>query len=208
LASEPIEARARLESVDDDGRRALLRQRVISRNAGGDDAMVADLFAILPARGGKAHQRKQDPKKQETLVVPGARLIARWELAADAGLAFALLTGDFNPLHWIRPYARALGFQGTILHGFAAMARAIEGIQKALFDGAVDRVGVWDMRFTKPLLLPARVGLFVEDQRLFVGDEAGGPAYVSGSWIEKQEERRVTASGPVLAAEKNKEQVA
>jgi acyl dehydratase len=185
-ASEPLEVRARLESIEEDERRALLRQKIVTRNAGGPDAVLADLFAIVPLRRGRDKKNglggeSSRGRQNEPTVPDAAREIARWRLDANAGLAFALLTGDFNPLHWVRPYARALGFRSTILHGFATMARAIEGIQRELFAGAVDRVRVWDVRFTRPLYLPADVGLFVHGEQVFVADGVGGRAYLTGS---------------------------
>ena len=103
-------------------------------------------------------------------------------------LAFAALTGDFNPLHWLRPYAKAFGFKSTILHGFASMGRAIEGLNKSLFSGDVTRITVFDARFTKPLVLPARVGLYLRGQEVFIGDGPGGPAYLVGSFETKESE--------------------
>ena len=32
--------------------------------------------------------------------------IARWKAPAGAGMDFALITGDFNPVHWVPAYAR------------------------------------------------------------------------------------------------------
>ena len=73
-----------------------------------------------------------------------AKEIAFYRLKADAGLDFAKLTGDFNPVHWVPAYARALGFPNTILHGFGTLARAVEGLNRGVFAGGVDalrRVG-------------------------------------------------------------------
>ena len=61
-------------------------------------------------------------KKREPSRVPGdARELSFWNLSASAGLEFAKLTGDFNPIHWVPAYARASGFRNVILHGFATM---------------------------------------------------------------------------------------
>jgi acyl dehydratase len=85
-------------------------------------------------------------------------------------------------VHWIRPYARAFGFRSTILHGFSTMARAIEGLGRALYAGDTRRVRVFDCRFTRPLVLPARVGLYLRGSEVFVGDAPDGPAYLAGSF--------------------------
>jgi hypothetical protein len=86
-----------------------------------------------------------------------------------------------NPIHWLRPYARALGFDGTILHGFAGMARVFAGLERSLFGGAIDRMRVLDVRFMRPLDLPQDVGLYLKGDSVFLGRSAE-PAYLTGSW--------------------------
>ena len=101
---------------------------------------------------------------------------------------YAEASGDLNPLHWAPPYARASGFRGAILHGFSTMARAMEGIIRHMYAGAAIRLGGVDVRFTRPLVLPARVGLYVRgreaSREVFVGDAPGGPAYLAGTFWE------------------------
>lgn len=183
-AGEPLEVRAHLESIDDDGRRAVLHQIVTTSTPSAPDAVVGHFYAIVPLGGGRdgAARKKERPR------VPGdADELAYWRIGPDAGLAFAALTGDFNPVHWVRPYARAFGFKNTILHGFATMARAIEGLQRRRFAGAIDRLRVVDVKFTRPLVLPARVGLYARGSELYVGDAPGGPAYLVGSYETKDD---------------------
>lgn len=114
-----------------------------------------------------------------------ARELAFWRLKADAGLDFAKLTGDFNPMHWVPAWARAFGFRNTILHGFGTMARAIEGMNRSLFAGDVDALREVHVRFTRPLVLPAQVGLYVSGNELYVGDAPGGPAYLTGNFVTR-----------------------
>jgi acyl dehydratase len=190
-ARGPLEVSARLEGIDDDGRRAVLHQRVTTGTRQRPDALVADLYVIVPVTGGakasrskRAAKAEAKPVKERARVPEDARPVADWRLGADAGLRFALLTGDVNPLHWVSPYARAAGFRGAILHGFSTMARAYEGLIRGVFAGSVQRLGAIDVRFTRPLVLPARVGLYVRDHDFFVGDAPGGPAYLTGSFEE------------------------
>ena len=117
-AGEPLVVRARLESIDDNGRRAVLRQRVVTGTAAEPDALVAYLFAIVPtggpadgeASGAESGNGKRQgngtvtnggAKKDRPRVPVDAEELARWRLGPDAGLDFAKLTGDFNPVHWI-----------------------------------------------------------------------------------------------------------
>lgn len=182
-ADESLHARARLEDIDDDGRRAVIHQRVVTGTSAHPEAVVGHLYAIVPLANGAAKGDKTEKVKREPARVPqDAEELQRWRLAADAGLDFAKLTGDFNPVHWIPPYARAFGFRNTILHGFSTMARAMEGLQRTLFAGSVRAIRVLDVKFTKPLVLPAKVGLYVKGESLWVGDAPGGPAYLVGTY--------------------------
>jgi acyl dehydratase len=184
-ANEALHARGRLEDIDDDGRRAVIHQRVVTGTSAHPEAVVGHLYAIVPlGDGGKGSKgEKKDAAKREPARVPqDAEELQRWRLPANAGLDFAKLTGDFNPVHWVPPYARAFGFRNTILHGFSTMARAMEGLQRTLFAGSVRALRVLDVKFTKPLVLPAKVGLYVKGESLWVGDAPGGPAYLVGTY--------------------------
>jgi hypothetical protein len=150
--------------------------------------VVAYLFVVIPL-GGSADNgegnsdEKTDPierKKQRTTVPSSATERCRWDIPDDAGLDFAKLTGDFNPLHWVGPYAKMAGFPNVILHGFSTMARAYEGLKREAVD-ADESIEVLDVKFTKPLVLPAEVGLFTDDDGgVFVGDAPGESSYMSG----------------------------
>jgi hypothetical protein len=182
-ADEPLEVSARLESIDDDGRRAILEQRIVTSTRSAPGAVVAHLYIFVPLASEKGAKQKGPAGKKERPRVPDdAKELAFWKLRADAGLDFAKLTGDFNPVHWVPAYARAFGFKSTILHGFGTMARAIEGLNRNLFAGDVDALREVHVRFTRPLVLPARVGLYVRGEELAVGDAPGGPAYLTGTF--------------------------
>jgi len=180
-ATEALHARARLEDIDDDGRRAVIHQRVVTGTSAHPEAVVGHLYAIIALGGGKG-DKKGSGKREPARVPQDAEELQRWRLGADAGLDFAKLTGDFNPVHWVPPYARAFGFRNTILHGFSTMARAMEGLQRTLLAGSVRAIRVLDVKFTKPLVLPAKVGLYVKGESLWVGDAPGGPAYLVGTF--------------------------
>jgi len=179
----PLVVRARLVSIDDDGRRAVLHQSIVTGTDDVPDAIVAHLYAIVPLRRRQPGNQAGSSKDLSENVVPdGAIEIDRWRLARDAGLSFALLTGDFNPVHWIRPYARLFGFRSTILHGFSTMARTAESINRRILGGDTTRMKVLDVRFTRPIVLPAEVGVFVDGQRVFVAKARGQPASLIGSF--------------------------
>jgi len=186
---EPLEVVAQLRDIDDNGRRAVLHQTVVTGTASAPDALTAHLYAIVPlSRKGKSSggAKPKRAKKPPVLVPAGATELAFWKLSADAGLAFAMLTGDFNPVHWVRPYARMFGFRSTILHGFSTMARAIEGLSRGAFAGSTRKLSSIDVKFTRPLVLPAKAGLYIPEsdagKQVIVGDCAGCPAYLVGTY--------------------------
>jgi hypothetical protein len=188
--SEPLQVRAHLQNIDDDGRRAVLAQRVTTGTASSPEALAIDFFSIVPLTGGKpsgkgSAKRSSEPKKDKARVPEGAREIQRTRLRRDAGLAFAKLTGDFNPIHWIAPYARASGFKNVILHGFGSLALCWEALNKNVFGGDVHAIESFDAKLTRPLVLPHEVGVYVLGKDVFVGDAPGGPAYLQGSFTSK-----------------------
>lgn len=190
---EALTVSARLEEVDDDGRRAILRSHVVTGTAERADALVADFYVFVPLKKKASNQPSNGkPRREKPRVPASARELGRWRLSAKAGLDFAKLTGDFNPIHWVPGYARASGFKNVILHGFGTLARAVEGVNRGLYSGRVDAIESLDVRFTRPLVLPARVGLYVSRQdegpsyELFVGDAPGGPAYLTGSFTPRE----------------------
>lgn len=170
---EPLEVRSRLERVDDDGRRALFDVSVITGTKSAPDALEGVMTVLVPLGKDKRSSGRERPRVPTT-----AREIAFRRLGADMGLAYAKLTGDFNPVHWVPAYARASGFSNCILHGFATMALAMESLDHGLFAG----VGIREIevRFTRPLVLPAPIGVYVEGDALWVGDAPGGRAYLTG----------------------------
>lgn len=182
-AKEPLQVRVRLESIDDDGKRAIITQRVITGTKSAPEALIADMRVFVPLgkREPKGASKSNGAPKARPTVPLDVKELAFFKLSADAGLDFAKLTGDFNPVHWVPAYAKSFGFRNVILHGFGTMARAIEVVNRRQFAGAVDRLSSVEVRFTKPLVLPAKVGVYTTpDHKLYVGDAKGGGAYLEG----------------------------
>jgi hypothetical protein len=79
---------------------------------------------------------------------------AEWRLAGDLGRRYAAVSGDRNPIHMHPLTAKPLGFPRAIVHGMWTKARCLAALESRLAD-AFDV----DVRFRKPILLPARVEL-------------------------------------------------
>lgn len=179
----PLRVSAQLMDIEDDGRKAILRQRVVTGTEAAPELVVAHMDPIV-IYGKRDPSEPRKPKSVPT-VPQDAHELTRWRIGASAGLDFARLTGDFNPIHWVRPYAKMAGFKSTILHGFGTMARAIEGLHTAQFAGATPIRG-FDCRFTRPLTLPADVGLYTrhtgDTREVWVGKALGGECFMSGTY--------------------------
>ncbi|HEY2518331.1 MAG TPA: MaoC/PaaZ C-terminal domain-containing protein [Polyangiaceae bacterium] len=187
-AKEPLHVRVRLESVDDDGKRALIVQRVVTGTAKVPEAIVAEMRTMVPLA---KREKEKGPAKARPSVPLDAREIAFLKISRTAGRDFAALTGDVNPIHWFAPAAKAAGFRGCILHGFSSLARTVETLNRRVFAGDVRALAAIDVRFTRPLVLPARVGVYVaSDKRVLLGDAPGGGAYLEGFY-----EARGSAAG-------------
>ncbi|MFN8216537.1 MAG: MaoC/PaaZ C-terminal domain-containing protein [Solirubrobacterales bacterium] len=79
---------------------------------------------------------------------------AEWRLEGDLGRRYAAVSGDRNPIHLHPLAARPLGFPAAIAHGMWTKARCLAALGPRLPDAFAVEV-----RFRKPILLPARVEL-------------------------------------------------
>ena len=189
-ANESLTSTAQLVSIDDDGRRAIMHQRLVTSTPSAERAIEVDFRPIIRLRGAKRSDDKSTQKRAKPTVPSDARELRRWSLSPRSGLEFALLTGDFNPIHWVPLAAKAAGFHHTILHGFASMSRAAEALIADL-GGDGQALKVLDVRFVQPLTLPANAhdtrgiasaACFVRGQEVYVGTAPGGPAFMTGTW--------------------------
>ena len=175
---EPLFLRARIESIDDNGKRALLEQKLVTSTRSAPDALTATVRAFVPLKRDKTGKKKEKPRVPEDV-----QLLARLRLGPSAGTDFAVLTGDFNPIHWIPVAARAAGFRNVINHGFSTMARAIETLNEVRFSGDITRLSAVEVKFTRPLVLPAKPAVYHgRDHDFYVGTHPGGPCFLQGSY--------------------------
>jgi acyl dehydratase len=77
---------------------------------------------------------------------------ATWVLDGGLGRRYGAVSGDRNPIHMHSLTAKPLGFPSAIAHGMWTKARALAALEPRLPDAfAVD------VRFRRPILLPAKV---------------------------------------------------
>lgn len=180
-----LDVRARLESLDADDSRVKATVKIVAGTGTAPDALDAEMRVFIPLsrkpskRPGEA---KRGEAKREVATVPAdAKRCGRVSIGADAGAVFAALTGDFNPIHWLWPAARMAGFKSCILQGFAMHARAVELLGASLPGRVRSLTGV-DVKFARPLVLPAQIGVFASDTSFWLGTAPGAPANLIGSY--------------------------
>lgn len=141
---EPLIVSGRIVNIDEDTHRARIHMRLVTGTRSAPDALENDLHSVivLGPRTGRHPPRDTRTRKMED--------IGSWSAARGDGLEFALLTGDFNPIHWFAPAGRMTPFGGCILQGFGSFVRSYE----ALANDCGAPVEDIDVRFTKPVRLP------------------------------------------------------
>jgi acyl dehydratase len=109
-------------------------------------------------RGGSNGDAPKQKKSFESLPAD-APASAEWKLPGDLGRRYAGVSGDRNPIHMHSLTAKPLGFPGAIAHGMWTKARALAQLESKLPQSFEVEV-----RFRKPVLLPARVEFASEEQ--------------------------------------------
>ena len=100
---------------------------------------------------GKENKGAKQEKGSEPLPAD-APASAEWKLDGGLGRRYGGVSGDRNPIHMHSLTAKPLGFPSAIAHGMWTKARALAQLQSRLPDSFEVEV-----RFRKPVLLPARV---------------------------------------------------
>ncbi|KAF1051733.1 MAG: hypothetical protein GAK43_02262 [Stenotrophomonas maltophilia] len=82
-----------------------------------------------------------------------------WQCPADIGRRYARVAGDYNPIHLSAPSARLFGFPRAIAHGLWNKARSLAALGERLPAAGYEV----EVRFQKPVLLPASVRLLASE---------------------------------------------
>lgn len=157
--------------------------RIISETKSSPEALIAYLTTLI--RLPKQEKAQESTKKTDDYSIPfEAKEIASFRFSDKTGLDYSILTGDINPVHWLQFYAKIMGFKNVILHGFASSAFCIEAINNNLFSGNVFKIKEWEVKFTKPLILPAKPKLYYlkEENSIYLGDTKLARAFLIGNF--------------------------
>jgi MaoC dehydratase-like protein len=121
------------------------RQFTLVTEARVGDELVWEGFSTNLKRGEGAGEREERSE-------PELQREAEWRVPGDIGRRYADVSGDRNPIHMHDLSAKLFGFPRAIAHGMWTKARCL-----AALEGRLPRSFEVDVRFGKPLLLPATV---------------------------------------------------
>lgn len=140
---EPLHLRTRFDTLEERDGMARVTVAVSTGTASQPDLVDTLLHMAFPLPG-QRKEKKARPAEPER----AWQLAGEWSAAKRDGLSFALLTGDFNPIHWIAAAGRASPFGQTVLHGFGMLVRSYEQL-------GAQSLAEMDVRFLKPVPLPS-----------------------------------------------------
>jgi hypothetical protein len=124
------------------------------------DELVWESVSGFLRRGGGSDDAKKPPK-------------AHWKVPGDIGRRYADVSGDRNPIHLHDLSAKLFGFKRAIAHGMWSLAHALAAMQ-----GRLDPAFTVDVRFEKPLFIPAKV-VFATDGGVFAVRDGKKPDMVT-----------------------------
>lgn len=139
----PLHLTASIKSFKKSETLARITVDIVTGTAHQPDAVVATLHLLCMLsirRGDSTRSDKVQPQWSTT---------GRWRTVSNDGLKFALLTGDFNPIHWLGMAGRRSPFGQTVLQGMGMFARSYECLADM---SSIEQI---DVRFLKPVPLPS-----------------------------------------------------
>jgi acyl dehydratase len=134
-------------------RRGLLVDIVTDISVGNEKAWHQVTTFLHQQRTSLSDEPKSPPQKQPKLGPPNAVL----RITPGRIRHYASVGGDHNPIHTNPVAAKLFGFPTVIAHGMFSAAAVLANIEGQLPDAVK-----YSVKFAKPVVLPARAGLYVD----------------------------------------------
>lgn len=151
-ATEPLTISAKAENLREHRKGILVD--LVSEFRVGSELVATNTSTLL-------HQQRtslSDGPREET---PVAKRPASPNSVVAVDLSvikeYAAASGDRNPIHMSNISAKAFGFPRAIAHGMWSAARVIANLDSKLADNVT-----YNVKFSRPILLPAKVNQYVE----------------------------------------------
>jgi acyl dehydratase len=150
--TDTVSARVHAENLREH-RRGLLVDIVTDVNVGNEAAWHQVTTFLHQQKTSLSDEPKPPPQKQPKLGPPNAVL----SITPGQIRQYASVGGDHNPIHTNPIAAKLFGFPTVIAHGMFTAAAVLPNIEGQLPDAVK-----YSVKFAKPVVLPARAGLYVE----------------------------------------------
>lgn len=83
---------------------------------------------------------------------------ARWDLSKSLGKKYSNVSGDKNPIHSSKLFAKFMGFKRPIIHGWCSVSQVISEVNQ--INESVNEI---EVNFNKPIFLPSSVRIEFEN---------------------------------------------
>lgn len=153
---EKLMLHAELANLEETDNRVKFSVRVCTSTQCQSNVIEALSHALLP---------KQDifPLEAKSRDLWDWECVGKWRVDENDGLRFALLTGDFNPVHWMDFAARMSPFGKKILHGFGSLSLSWDALQRNEVQAA--QIKKINVRFSRPVPLPSATMSVLRSER-------------------------------------------
>ncbi len=152
LVTDTVGVRVHAENLREH-RKGLLVDIVTDVNVGNDTAWHQVTTFLHQQKTSLSDEPKPPPQKQPKLGPPNAVM----RITPGQIRHYASVGGDHNPIHTNPIAAKLFGFPTVIAHGMFSAAAVLANIEGQLPDAVK-----YSVRFAKPVVLPARAGLYVD----------------------------------------------
>jgi len=152
LVTDTVSVQVHAENLREH-RRGLLVDIVTDVNVGNETAWHQVTTFLHQQRTSLSDEPKPPPQKQPKPGPPNAVL----RITPGQIRHYASVAGDHNPIHTNPIAAKLFGFPTVIAHGMFTAAAVLANIEGSLPDAVK-----YSVRFAKPVVLPARAGLYVD----------------------------------------------
>ncbi len=152
LVTDVVSVRVHAENLREH-RRGLLVDIVTDVSVGNETAWHQVTTFLHQQRTSLSDEPKPPPQKQPKPGPPNAVL----RITPGQIRHYASVAGDHNPIHTNPIAAKLFGFPTVIAHGMFTAAAILANIEGQLPDAVK-----YSVRFAKPVVLPARAGLYVD----------------------------------------------
>ncbi|HEY6648426.1 MAG TPA: MaoC/PaaZ C-terminal domain-containing protein [Mycobacterium sp.] len=152
LVTDTVSVRTHAENLREH-RRGLLVDIVTDVNVGNETAWHQVTTFLHQQKTSLSDEPKPPPQKQPKPGPPNAVL----RITPGQIRHYASVGGDHNPIHTNPVAAKLFGFPTVIAHGMFTAAAVLANLEGQLPDSVK-----YSVKFAKPVVLPARAGLYVD----------------------------------------------